>query len=58
MNCYNYGCPFRVNYLPVDSNCECVACPNRWKGGKIITTDGTMTYEELAAYTAKFRKEN
>lgn len=56
--CYNYGCLFRVNDLPVEFHCECVACPNRWKSEKTITTNKTMTNDQLMAYAAKFRKGN
>ena len=68
--CYNYRCLFRVNDLPVDFHCECIACPNRCKNNlPTITSNRMMTNEELESYVefvryaklkkaAKLRKGN
>lgn len=28
-DCYNQGCPFRVNQTSSVYHCDCIACPNR-----------------------------
>ena len=46
-DCYNHGCPFRVNDTSSSNRCECMACPNRCTGDSSITWNRTLTDEEL-----------
>lgn len=49
MDCYNYQCPFRVNYMPENYiRCECIACPSRCTHEYIFITD--QINDELEAY--------
>ena len=47
MDCFNNGCPFRVNATSNVNRCECTACPNRCANDVIIVSDHTLTEEEL-----------
>lgn len=47
MNCYNHACPVRMNHSTNYHNCECVACPNKCTGEFLITSDHTLTDNEL-----------
>ena len=48
MDCFNHSCPFRVNESSNANRCECVACQNRSNSDFIITSNRTLTYDELA----------
>ena len=52
MDCFNYSCPFRVNETSNTNRCECVACQNRSSNDFIITSNRTLTDDELAMLTA------
>lgn len=46
-DCFNHSCPFRVNETSNVNRCECTACPNRCNNDFVITSDHTLTNEEL-----------
>ena len=50
--CFNYSCPFRVNETSNANRCECMACPNRSNNDFIITSNRTLTNDELAMLAA------
>ena len=52
MDCFNHSCPFRVNETSNANRCECVACQNRSNSDFIITSNRTLTNDELAMLTA------
>ena len=52
MDCFNHSCPFRVNETSNANRCECVACQNRSNGDFIITSNRTLTDDELAMLNA------
>ena len=52
MDCFNHSCPFRVNETSNANRCECVACQNRSNNDFIITSNRTLTNDELAMLAA------
>ena len=48
MDCFNHSCPFRVNETSNANRCECVACQNRSSNDFIITSNLTLTDDEIA----------
>ena len=52
MDCFNHSCPFRVNETSNANRCECVACQNRSNSDFIITSNRTLTNDELAMLAA------
>lgn len=52
MDCFNHSCPVRVNETSNANRCECVACQNRINNDFIITSNRTLTNDELAMLTA------
>ena len=59
MDCFNYSCPFRVNETSNANRCECIACPNKSSSDFIITSNRTLTNDELAMLSAlKNRDKN
>ena len=52
MDCLNHSCLFRVNETSNANRCECVACQNRSNGDFIITSNRTLTADEMAMLTA------
>lgn len=52
MDCFNHSCPFRVNETSNANRCECVACKNRSNSDFIITSNRTLTDDELAMLNA------
>ena len=48
MDCFNHSCPFRVNETSNANRCECVACQNRSNSDFTITSNRTLTDDELA----------
>ena len=52
MDCFNHSFPFRVNETSNANRCECVACQNRSNRDFIITSNRTLTDDELAMLTA------
>ena len=52
MDCFNHSCPFRLNETSNANRCECVACQNRSNGDFIITSNRTLTDDELAMLNA------
>ena len=52
MDCFNHSCPFRVNETSNANRCECVACQNRSNSDFIITSNRTLTADEVAMLTA------
>ena len=53
MDCFNHSCPFRVNETSNANRCECVACQNRSNNDFIITSNRTLTNDELAMLNAQ-----
>ena len=51
MDCFNHSCPFRMNETSNANRCECVACQNRSTSDFIITSNRTLTDDELARLT-------
>lgn len=47
MDCFNHGCPFRVNETSSATRCECTACPNRSSAERLIASNRTLTDEEI-----------
>lgn len=47
-DCFDYCCPFRVNFSTSVSRCDCIACPNRWTDDIVLVSDHTLTDKELA----------
>ena len=52
MDCFNHSCPFRVNETSNANRCECIACQNRSNSDFIITSNRTLTNDELAMLVA------
>ena len=52
MDCFNHSCPVRVNETSNANRWECVACQNRSNSDFIITSNQTLTDDELAMLTA------
>ena len=52
MDCFNHSCSFRVNETSNANRCECVACQNRNNGDFIITSNRTLTDDEMEMLTA------
>ena len=52
MDCFNHSCPFRVNETSNANRYECVACQNRSNRDFIITSNRTLTDDELAMLNA------
>ena len=48
MDCFNHSCPFRVNETSNANHYECVACQNRNNNDFIITSNRTLTNDELS----------
>lgn len=48
MDCFNHSCPFRSNETSNVQRCECLACPNRCGRSALISSDRTLTDDELA----------
>lgn len=46
MDCFNHGCPFRVNETSNVNRCECTACPNKCTNDVIIVSNHTLTEAE------------
>ncbi len=46
MDCFNNGCPFRVNDTSNANRCECTACPNKCTNDVIIVSDHTLSETE------------
>ena len=55
MDCFNHSCPFRVNETSNTNYCECTACQNRSNSDFTITSNRTLTNDELAKLTARRR---
>ena len=53
MDCFNHSCPFRVNETSNANRCECVACHNRSNSDFTITSNRTLTDDELAKLYAR-----
>lgn len=47
MDCFNNLCPFRVNETSSATRCECLACPNRDSHEYVITSNRTLTKDEI-----------
>ena len=58
MDCFNHSCPFRVNETSNANRCECVACQNRSNSDFTITSNRTLTDDELARIIRKIRNED
>ena len=57
MDCFNHSYPFRVNETSNANRCECVACQNRSNIDFVITSNRTLTNDELAMLTALRSKD-
>ena len=53
MDCFNHSCPFRVNETSNANRCECIACPNRSSSDFIVTSNRTLTNDEMAMLNAQ-----
>ena len=53
MDCFNHSCPFRVNETSNANRCDCVACQNRSNSDFTITSNRTLTDDELAKLYAR-----
>lgn len=53
MDCFNHSCPFRINETLNVNHCECVACQNRSNSAFTITSNRTLTDDELAKLAAQ-----
>ena len=53
MDCFNHSCSFRVNETSNANRCECMACPNRSNNDFIITSNRTLTNDELVMLNAQ-----
>ena len=53
MDCFNHSCPFRVNETSNANRCECMACLNRSNNDFIITSNRTLTNDELVMLNAQ-----
>ena len=47
MDCFNQSCPFRINETSNVNRCECMACPNKCTGNVLITSNRTLTDEDI-----------
>ena len=47
MDCFNHGCPFRVNETSNANRCECVGCQNKTTSDVMIQSNRTLTEEEV-----------
>lgn len=47
MDCFNHNCPFRVNETSLYNKCDSIACPNRYNYDFFITSNRTLTSDEL-----------
>ena len=47
MDCFNFGCPFRVNETSSCNYCGCLACPNRDGREYTIISNRTLTDKEI-----------
>ena len=56
-DCFNHSCPFRVNETSNYNRCECTACPNRYNNNFVITSNHTLTDDELAQLEAQRKKD-
>lgn len=52
MDCFNHFCPFRANETSNANRCECLACQHRVNSDFIITSNRTLTNDELAMLIA------
>lgn len=48
MDCFNHSCPFRVNETSNANRCECIACQNRSNSDFTITSNRTLTDDEIS----------
>lgn len=57
MDCFNHSCPFRIriNETLNVNQCERLACQNRSTGDFTITSNRTLTDDELAKLAAQRR---
>lgn len=53
MDCFNHGCPFRVNETSNANRCECTACLNRYSANVLIYSNRTLTDKEIREMTEK-----
>lgn len=58
MDCFNHSCPFRVNETSNANRCECVACHNRSNSDFTITSNRTLTDDELVRIIRNIRNED
>lgn len=47
MDCFNHDCPFRANKTSSCNRCDCTACHNRRTMPYSISSNRTLTNEEL-----------
>lgn len=47
MDCFNHGCPFRVNETSNANRYECVVCQNKTTSDVMIQSNRTLTEEEV-----------
>lgn len=56
-DCFNHGCPFRVNETSNANRCECLACPNRCSGDGFFSYNRTLTDEELEKFRMEYNEK-
>ncbi len=52
-DCFNHNCPFRVNETSNVNSCDSISCPNRCNNIFIISSNRTLTDNELAILEAQ-----
>lgn len=50
-DCFNFACPV------YEAKCPCVACPNRTLSEFTITSNRTLTEQEISAILAKMQNK-
>lgn len=53
IDCFNHSCPFRSNETSNAQRCEYLACPNRCGRSVLISSNRTLTGDELAKINAE-----
>ena len=52
-DCFNHNCPFRINETNNVNRCDSISCPNRCNNIFIISSNRTLTDNELAILEAQ-----
>nr|DAG70835.1 MAG TPA: hypothetical protein [Caudoviricetes sp.] len=57
VDCFNRGCPFRVNETSNANRCECLACPNRCSEDGFFSYNWTLTNKELEKFRIEYNEK-